>query len=156
MERILLNAFLEKGRMSFEDCISVAWPNPDNGPQDEYNVVKVHVCGLRKKLKPPAKLDTIWGTGWELVGVPGVPVHEEDLPVDYPLTKIERKMLTIFMDGRRHRPEYVFNELYDHRRDYESGKKILDIWICKLRKKLSPDWIIKTYWGRGWRLETKK
>jgi DNA-binding response OmpR family regulator len=37
--------------------------------------------------------------------------------------------------------------------DEEPGAKIVDVWICKIRKKLKPLGIeIQTAWGRGFRI----
>jgi two-component system cell cycle response regulator CtrA len=47
--------------------------------------------------------------------------------------------------------ETLLTRIYGY--DTDIGEKIIDVWLCKLRKKLGPDGIeIETKWGRGMRM----
>jgi transposase-like protein len=67
------------------------------------------------------------------------------------LTPVEMRILamlirrTPYMVGR----EEMFAMLYEGRRP--AMPKILDIMICKIRRKLQCNGAIETIWGRGWR-----
>lgn len=48
----------------------------------------------------------------------------------------------------------VYNELYAHRIDNAPMDKILDVFVCRLRRKLEPFGVtIITRWGYGWYVE---
>lgn len=51
--------------------------------------------------------------------------------------------------------EAAMSALYGHRPDDEPDPKIIDVFICKLRKKIAPIGIeIDTSWGRGYALRS--
>lgn len=73
----------------------------------------------------------------------------------YNLTGYENAILGVLLNAKAAviTKEYVFDALYGMDDDMP-GQKILDVWICKLRKKLAPyDIAIQTAWGRGWYIE---
>lgn len=74
----------------------------------------------------------------------GVPVH---------LTNIEFKMLELLMlrRGQTVRKEVFYEYVYEGRGEPDS--KIIDVYICKLRKKIPGDYI-RTIWGKGYRIPT--
>lgn len=48
----------------------------------------------------------------------------------------------------------MMDALYLHKQD-EADIKIVDVWVCKMRKKLRPYGIsIQTQWGQGYFLQT--
>lgn len=55
--------------------------------------------------------------------------------------------------GRVRSKEQLVQDLYWLRTDQEEpAAKIIDVWVCKIRKKIKPLGIeIQTLWGRGWR-----
>lgn len=69
------------------------------------------------------------------------------------LTPSEAKVLRIIAAGKDIVTRaHVMTALYDS--DDEPYCKIIDIFLCRMRKKLRPFGIeIKTYWGMGWALE---
>lgn len=73
------------------------------------------------------------------------------------LTKIEASLLDklLSMRGRVVDKEFLFNHIYSLRPSNVPEPKIIDIFICKLRKKLKsnggPE--ILTSWGRGYFIE---
>jgi two-component system cell cycle response regulator CtrA len=75
------------------------------------------------------------------------------------LTKSERDILLHFADnpGRTLSKEILADNLYSLRPDDPPEIKIIDVFVCKLRKKLErvhPDAekLIETVWGKGYRL----
>jgi len=56
--------------------------------------------------------------------------------------------------GRAVTKEGILDELYAIRPDAAPEIKIIDVFVCKLRKKLKPLGLdLKTHWGRGYSLE---
>ncbi|WP_315920392.1 winged helix-turn-helix domain-containing protein [Mesorhizobium sp. SP-1A] len=71
------------------------------------------------------------------------------------LTQQEHAVLTALQmaSPRIRSREQLLADLYQLRCDEEPEIKIIDVWVCKLRKKLKPLGInIDTVWGRGYRL----
>lgn len=80
-----------------------------------------------------------------------------DVPVQ--LTNKESAMLLLFASspGRVMSKEMIMGQIYTEGVDEEPEMKIIDVFVCKLRRKLTeahPDsgGFIETVWGRGYRL----
>ena len=71
------------------------------------------------------------------------------------LTHTERLVLGILTRRRRVTKDQLMTALYCHRPDNEPCAKIIDTYICKIRKKLKPHGIeIKTLWCAGYEIPT--
>jgi len=72
-------------------------------------------------------------------------------PLEFRLTPQETKMLGRLLKGGLVTKEAFMSILYrDHGKD-EAEIKIVDVFICKLRRKLKPfDLEITTMWGQGY------
>jgi len=70
-------------------------------------------------------------------------------------TAKESALLLSLMDGRLHTKENILQRIYIDRPDEAPELKIIDVFVCKIRRKVSK-WgiIIQTNWGRGYRLES--
>jgi two-component system cell cycle response regulator CtrA len=69
------------------------------------------------------------------------------------LTHTERLLLGILIRRRRVTKDQLMTALYCHRPDNEPCAKIIDTYICKIRKKLKPHGIeIKTVWCAGYEI----
>jgi DNA-binding response OmpR family regulator len=69
------------------------------------------------------------------------------------LTFSERLLLGLLMRRQRATKEQMMTVLYADRPDEEPGSTILNVMICKMRKKLSPhDVEIRTIYGVGYEL----
>ena len=80
-------------------------------------------------------------------------------PLILGLTAQEARVLGVLMKRDVATKEAVMAGLYSHRADDTVEIKIVDVFICKIRKKLQPfDIPIETVWGQGYRLkpETKE
>lgn len=67
------------------------------------------------------------------------------------LTGKEAEMLLLFSDGKMHRKEHIMSVLYSTSVDDEPELKIIDVFVCKLRKKLDGSGIVvETVWGQGY------
>jgi two-component system cell cycle response regulator CtrA len=77
----------------------------------------------------------------------------DEPPPFFGLTGSEAIMFGILMNTRAPRPEAFLTALYSTNPDDPPDEKILDVWICKMRKKLTPFGIeIKTHWGECWEI----
>lgn len=150
-QKNILDYLVEHGYGSSDDLIWTVWQNPESLPENDENILRVQISRIRKQLKPPAKITSHSGIGWLLTGVPGIPQYEEELPVDYPLTKLERKLLSLLADGRRHKRGYLIDALYDI--EPSSAQTVVSVLIHRIRKKLSDGWKITTESRNGWKLE---
>ncbi len=76
-------------------------------------------------------------------------------PVKYRLTGSEMVVVRRLMATEIASPQSIILALYGNRADYpEPG--IVNVWICKIRKKLKPFGInIQNVWGQGYRLENR-
>ena len=74
--------------------------------------------------------------------------------IDFGLTGMEWKLLRLLVTGSHPSKPAMMAELYDDKYAYEPpDKKILDVMVCKMRKKLKPYGItLSTHWGRGYYL----
>ena len=67
------------------------------------------------------------------------------------LTGTEAEMLVLFSDGKMHRKEHILTALYSTSAGDEPELKIIDVFVCKLRKKLDGSGIVvETVWGQGY------
>lgn len=76
------------------------------------------------------------------------------LPVEWRLTSSERRVFGVLLSREVATKSAVMTALYSDRCDEEPGIKIIDVFVCNLRKKVAPfDVKIVTEWGTGWRLD---
>ena len=74
-------------------------------------------------------------------------------PPYFGLTPSEGTMFGILLHNRAPRTETFMTALFSEDADDPPEEKILDVWICKMRKKLKPFGIeIKTHWGECWEM----
>jgi DNA-binding response OmpR family regulator len=76
------------------------------------------------------------------------------VPAVFGLTPIEERAFKALLSREQWTKEALFTSIYlDHAEDDEPEIKIVDVIICKLRKKLVPLKLeIDTYWCRGYRM----
>ncbi len=78
---------------------------------------------------------------------------EIDIPCWYGLTAKEERLYRHLMSRRIVTDESILQALYSGADDFPVSH-IVNVWICKLRRKLRPHGIkIVTHWGRGYSLE---
>jgi len=76
------------------------------------------------------------------------------IPPEWRLTGIEAKIYLALARGGLVSKEQILESAYYDRVDDPPEIKIVDVFICKLRKKLKPYGVqITTIWGVGYRLE---
>lgn len=69
------------------------------------------------------------------------------------LTRLEQRFLIALGTGRLMSKERLHDQIYGDDPDGGPELKIVDVFICKLRKKLTPYGVaIETIWGRGYRM----
>lgn len=75
-----------------------------------------------------------------------------EVPFEYGLTRKEAIILGVMLKNDLARKEALMEALYPH--DQDAGDvKILDVWVCHMRRKLKPWGIeIVTVYADGWRL----
>lgn len=140
-----------KGLARHEYLVERTWPNPDRAPEDELKVLKVHISHLRKRLRPPARIKNIFREGYVLLGVPGIERPQLPEQVRIRPTYSESILLRSLLDGQVHSVYSLKADLYEWR-DTDRDNKIIEVFLCKLRRKLTPGWQIQNVWGRGWKL----
>lgn len=76
------------------------------------------------------------------------------LPLEWKLTGQEQRVLGVLINRDLASKEAIMAALYGSRPDGDvAGAKIVDVFICKARKKLRPYGIeIQTVWAQGYRL----
>ena len=76
-------------------------------------------------------------------------------PPEWRLTPQENRFLGALVARPLATRELIMAALYHQRGVDEAEMKIIDVFACKVRKKLKPhDIEIHTVWGRGYRLDT--
>lgn len=76
-----------------------------------------------------------------------------EMPVYLGLTSAEARVFGALMKRPTWTKEQLMVALYSDRPDDPPEIKIVDVFICKLRKKLRPIGVdIETLWGQGYRL----
>lgn len=80
-----------------------------------------------------------------------------EVPLVLQLTGQEAKMFGILFKREIVTKEMAMDVLYGHRPEsLEPEINIIDVFVCKMRKKLKPfDLSIETVWGRGYRMPPK-
>lgn len=74
-----------------------------------------------------------------------------DVPVEFGLTPHEARLFGFLLKVERASKARLMSALYFERIDAEPELKIIDVYVCKLRKKLKPyDIEISTLWGQGY------
>lgn len=69
----------------------------------------------------------------------------------FDLTSKEADILVLLSDGRAHSKDGILSVVYSDRIDDLPDTKIIDVWVCKIRKKISGTAIeVKTQWGSGY------
>lgn len=75
------------------------------------------------------------------------------LPREWRLTPSEQNIIGVMVNREVGTYEAFLTALYLAKGRPEASQKILQVFICRLRKKLEPFGIeIHTIWGRGWAL----
>jgi two-component system cell cycle response regulator CtrA len=75
-------------------------------------------------------------------------------PLEWGLTPQENRFLGALAARPLATRELIMAALYHHRGADEAAMKVIDVFACKLRKKLKPhDIEIHTVWGQGYRLD---
>lgn len=78
------------------------------------------------------------------------------LPREWRLTAQEARVFGVLANREVATKEAVMVGLYSDRPDEDVAIKIVDVYVCKLRKKLTPFGIkIETIWGRGYSLASE-
>ena len=74
------------------------------------------------------------------------------LPVEWNLTDSEERIARVILAREYASKDAIMAALYWDK-DEPGEEKIIDVLVCKIRKKLNPYGIdIKTHWGRGYYL----
>lgn len=77
-----------------------------------------------------------------------------DVPLVFGLTGQEAKMFGILYKRELVTKQQALDALYGDRPESDEAEiKIVDVFVCKMRKKMKPfDIQIETVWGRGYRI----
>ena len=76
-------------------------------------------------------------------------------PIEFGLTAQEGRVFGVLLKRQQASKDQIMAALYGNRLE-EAEMKIVDVFICKIRKKLGPFGIvIETLWGRGYALEAE-
>ena len=89
----------------------------------------------------------------------GLAARKRDHPLEFGLTQKEGQLFSFLYRSNIVSKDAAMDVLYGDRPNDAPEMKIVDIFICKMRKKVEPFGIkIDTMWGRGYRMppETKK
>lgn len=79
-----------------------------------------------------------------------------DLPPEWPLTTSERRIFGVLVNRELATKTNVMVALYRDLHKDEPEIKIVDVFVCKLRRKLVPFGItIHTRWGEGYYLDAE-
>lgn len=76
-----------------------------------------------------------------------------EVPVEFGLSPSEARLFGFLLKVERANKARLMSALYFQRIDAEPEIKIIDVYVCKLRKKLQPYGIeVSTLWGQGYYL----
>jgi two-component system cell cycle response regulator CtrA len=76
-----------------------------------------------------------------------------EMPIYLGLSSAEARVFGALMKRPTWTKDQLMAALYSHRPEDPPEMKIVDVFICKLRKKLKPIGVeIETLWGQGYRL----
>lgn len=79
------------------------------------------------------------------------------VPVEFGLTSSEGRVLSCLVHREFATKPQIMMAVYADRFDEEPEPKIVDVFVCKIRKKLRPHGVvISTVWGQGYRLENRE
>lgn len=74
-------------------------------------------------------------------------------PLEWCLTGAEARLFAFLTTREMATKQAIMNALYSGRAGDEPEIKIVDVFVCKLRKKIEPFGVdIQTVWGQGYRL----
>ena len=74
-------------------------------------------------------------------------------PIELHLTGKEGQLLALLLKGRLLGKDQILLHIYSDRPDSPPEIKIIDVFVCKLRKKIKPFGVlITTVWGRGYQM----
>ena len=77
-------------------------------------------------------------------------------PLEFGLTPAEEKILAALMSRDMATKVYLHQALADASGFCAAEIKIVDVYICKLRKKLNPFGVpVQTHWGRGYSISNQ-
>jgi len=81
-------------------------------------------------------------------------LSSERFPVFFDLTRNEAIIFGVLLNNVAPRKSAFMTALFSDRNENDSpDEKIIDVWLCKMRKKLAPFGIeIKTAWGLGYEM----
>lgn len=72
-------------------------------------------------------------------------------PIEWGLTPKETQVLAVLMRNATCTKRAIMAALYDLGADDPPEIKIVDVFVCKVRKKIEPRGVlIETIWGQGW------
>lgn len=75
-------------------------------------------------------------------------------PLEFGLTASEATILAALISRERCSKEFLFAATSRPGEEKDTEIKIIDVWVCKIRRKLTPFGIeIKTLWGHGYMIE---
>lgn len=82
---------------------------------------------------------------------------ETPCPVEWKLTASEARVFGVLIRREVATKDAIMAALYRDRGSAEPTPKIVDVFICKMRRKLKPHGItISTRWGMGYSLENRQ
>lgn len=80
-------------------------------------------------------------------------METRSLPIEWRLTPQECRVFGVLVNRELATKSAIMTALYHDRAD-EAEEKIVDVFICKMRKKITPfDIEIRTVWGQGYSLD---
>lgn len=78
------------------------------------------------------------------------------VPIEWQLTSSEARLFAFLTTREVATKTAIMQALYSDRPDEDPEIKIVDVFICKLRKKVKPFGVdIETVWGRGYTLHDR-
>jgi DNA-binding response OmpR family regulator len=76
-----------------------------------------------------------------------------EAPIEFGLTRTENAILGLLSRVELATKETILSQLYSERPNQEPHIKIIDVFVCKMRRKLKPfDIVVENVWGRGYML----
>lgn len=75
-------------------------------------------------------------------------------PIEWGLTASEQRVVAVILSRTTVRKDQIMTALYRDRNKDEAEPKIVDVLVCKIRKKLDPfKIVINTLWAIGYMIE---
>lgn len=100
-----------------------------------------------------AKDDLIQSLEDRVASLEAAMMGEATPPMEYGLTAHEGRLLGMLITREQCTKEQLLAGIYSARADDPPEIKIVDVYVCKIRKKLKPFGIeIETLWGVGYRI----